>query len=60
MMTEFFRENHCGGDDWSCQGAAASFVNPGNARDSDCAEFFLVTKSAAPIHLRKSLADLRE
>ena len=59
-MTEFFRKNHSGGDDWSCQGAAASFINPGNARDSDGAELFLVTKSAAPIHPRKSLANLRE
>ena len=49
-MTEFFRENHCGGDDWTCQRTAAGFVDPGNARDSDCAEFFLVTKSAAPVH----------
>jgi hypothetical protein len=59
-MTEFFRENHCGGDDWTRQRPAARFVNPGNARDPDGAEFFLVTKSAAPIHPRKSLADLRE
>jgi hypothetical protein len=59
-MTEFFRKNDSRGDDWSCQGAAASFVNPGNARDSDGAELFLVTKSAAPVHPRKSLADLRE
>jgi hypothetical protein len=59
-MTEFFGENHCGCDDWTRQGPAARFVNPGNARDSDGAEFFLVTKSAAPIHPRKSLTDLRE
>jgi hypothetical protein len=59
-MTEFFGENHCGRDDWSRQRTSASFVNARNARDSDGAEFFLVTKSAAPIHPRKSLADLRE
>jgi hypothetical protein len=59
-MTEFLWENHCGRDDWTRQRAAARFVNPGNARDSNGAELFLVTKSAAPIHPRKSLADLRE
>jgi hypothetical protein len=53
-MTEFFGENHCGRDDWTCQRAAASFVNPSDARDSNGAEFFLVTKSAAPIHQRES------
>jgi hypothetical protein len=53
-MTEFFGENHCGRNDGACQRTAASFVNPGNARDSDGAEFFLVTKSAAPIHQRES------
>ncbi len=58
-MTEFFGENYCGRDYWTCQCTAARFVDPGNARDSDCTEFFLVTKSAAPIHTRKSLADLR-
>jgi hypothetical protein len=57
-MTEFFRENHGGRDDWTRQCTAASFVNPGNARDSDGAEFFLVTKSAAPIrHRQKLFAD---
>ncbi len=59
-MTEFFAENHCGCDDWTRQCPAARFVNPGNPRDSDCAEFFLVTKSAPPIHPHKSLAGLRE
>jgi len=49
-MTEFFGENHCSRDDWTCQRPAARFVNPGDARDSDGAEFFLVTKSATPIH----------
>jgi hypothetical protein len=59
-MPEFFRENHCGRNHWTRQRTAARFVDPGNARDSDGAEFFLVTKSAAPIHPLKSLADLRE
>jgi hypothetical protein len=59
-MTEFFRENHCGRYDWPRQRTATSFVNPRDARDSDGAQFFLVTKSAATVHPRKSLADLRE
>ncbi len=49
-MTEFFGKNHCGCDDWTRQCTAARFVNPGNPRDSDGTEFFLVTKSAPPIH----------
>jgi hypothetical protein len=49
-MTEFFGENHCGRDYWTCQRTAAGFINPRDARNSDGTEFFLVTKSAAPIH----------
>jgi hypothetical protein len=59
-MTKFFSKNDSRGDNRTRQRAAASFVNPSDARDSDGAEFFLVTKSAAPVHPRKSLADLRE
>jgi hypothetical protein len=59
-MTKLFGKNYCGRDDWTCQRTAASFVNPGDLRDTSGAEFFFVTKSASPIHLRKSLADLRE
>jgi len=59
-MTEFFRKNDSRGDNRTRQCTTAGFVNPGDARDSDGAEFFLVTKSAAPIHPHKSLADLRE
>src|SRR6266516_670870 len=53
-MTEFFRKNDSRSDNGTRQRAAASFVNPGEARDSDGAKFFLVTKSAAPIHQRES------
>jgi hypothetical protein len=59
-MTKFFGKNHCGRDDWTGQRTAAGFINPRNARNSDGTEFFLVTKSAPPVHPRKSLADLRE
>jgi len=59
-MTESFGKNHCRRYDWTCQRTAAGFINPGNTRDSYGAKSFLVTKSAAPVHPRKSLADLRE
>jgi hypothetical protein len=49
-MTEFFRKNHGGSDNWTCQSTATGFVNPGNARGASGAEFFFVAKSAAPIH----------
>src|SRR5947208_2274482 len=53
--------DHAGGsDDWTGQRTAAGFVNPGNAHNSGGTQFLFVTKSAAPIHLRKSLANLRE
>ena len=59
-MAEFFGKNHCGGDNRTRQSAAPGFIDSGNARDSGGAQFFLVTKSASPVHPRKSLADLRE
>jgi hypothetical protein len=59
-MTKFFWENHCRRHNWTSQGAATRLINPGNARDADGAELFLVTKSAAAVHPPKSLADLRE
>jgi hypothetical protein len=55
-MTEFLGENDCGRDDRARQRTAAGFVNPGNARDSNGAEFFLVAKSAAPIGHRQKLS----
>jgi len=57
-MPEFFWQNHCRGDHRTRQRTAAGFVNAGDTRDSDGAKFFLVTKSAAPVHPRKSLTDL--
>jgi hypothetical protein len=58
-MTKFFGQNHCSRDDWTCQCTATGFINPGYASDAISAKFFLVTKTAAPVHLRKSFADLR-
>jgi hypothetical protein len=50
-MTEFLWQNHGCGDDWTCQRAAACFVDAGYASDAISAEFFLITKSAAPVHV---------
>jgi hypothetical protein len=58
-MTKFFGQNHRRRDDRTRQRAATCFISPGNARDSGGVKFFLVTKTAAPVHPRKSLADLR-
>jgi hypothetical protein len=54
-MTEFFRENNGGGYNRTSQSTAASLIDPGNTSDANCAEFFLVTKSAAPIHAIRRL-----
>ena len=59
-MSEFFRKNRCGRDNWTGQRTAAGFVNPSNAREAGGTKFFLVTKSAAPVHPRQSSTDLRE
>jgi hypothetical protein len=59
-VTKFFRENYCSGDNRTCERAPSSFIYPRDTRNAGGAQFFLVTKSASPIHLRKSLANLRE
>jgi hypothetical protein len=51
-MTKFFRKNHRCGDNGTCQCTAARFVNPRDACDAGGAQFFLVTKSASPVHVR--------
>ena len=58
--TKFFGKNNGSSHNRSCQRPATGFVNPGNPRDAGDTQFFLVTKPASPIHLRKSLANLRE
>jgi hypothetical protein len=55
-VTEFFGENNGGRDNRTRQRAAARFINPGNARDSDGTELFLVTKSASPVRHRQKLS----
>jgi len=52
-MPKLFWQNNCGCDYRSGERAAARFVNPGNSNDSRSAQFLFVTKSAAPIHLRR-------
>ena len=53
-MAEVVRKNHCGGDDRTGQSAAASFIDAGDASDTDGPQSFLVTKTAAAIHWRMS------
>ena len=50
-VTEFFRQDHRRRDHWTRQRAAACVIDPGDASDAISAKFFLVTKSAAPVHL---------
>jgi hypothetical protein len=54
-VPEFFRKNDGGGYNRTRQSTAASLVDPGNTSDANGAEFFLVTKSAAPIHAIRRL-----
>jgi hypothetical protein len=54
-VTEFFRKNDGGSYNRTRQSAPASLVDAGDARDAGGAEFFLIAKSAAPIHAVASL-----
>ena len=49
-MPKSFRQNDCGGDDWTGQGAAPRLIDPCDTGDTNRAQFFFVTESAAPIH----------
>jgi hypothetical protein len=51
-MTKFFRENYCRGHNRTCERTTPSFINPSNTPDTGAAQFFLVTKSASPVHFR--------
>ena len=59
-MAEFFRKNYRSGHDRTRQCSSSSLIDPRDPSQARGAEFFLVTKSASPVHLRKPLADLRE
>ncbi len=54
-VTEFFRKNDGGGYNRTRQSAPASLVDAGNTSDTNGAKFFLIAKSAAPIHAVASL-----
>ena len=54
-MTEFLRENYRSGHNRARQRTPTSFINPRDTRDTGAAQFFLVTKSASPIHFRDLL-----
>jgi hypothetical protein len=49
-MAKFFRKNYSSSDNWTCQRTAPRFVKPSNTRYTGGAQFFLVTKSASPVH----------
>src|SRR4029453_3801619 len=51
-MAKFFRKNYCSSHNWARQRTPTSFINPANTGDAGSAKFFLVTKSASPIHFR--------
>jgi hypothetical protein len=59
-MAEFFGKNYCSGHDRTRQCSSTSLIDPRDPGQAGSAQFFLVTKSASPVHLRKSLADLRD
>ena len=59
-MAEFFRKNYCSGYDRARQCSSTSLIDPRNPSEAGGVQFFLVTRSASPVHLRKSLADLRQ
>jgi hypothetical protein len=49
-VTKFFRENYCSGHNRTCERATSSFINPRDTRNAGGAQFFLITKSASPVH----------
>jgi microcompartment protein CcmK/EutM len=51
-MTKFFGKDHGSSDNRTRQRTTTGFVNPGNPRNTGAAQFFLVTKSASPVHVR--------
>ena len=46
VAAKFFRKNHCGRDHRPSESAAPRFINPGDASDTDGAQFLFVTKAA--------------
>ena len=58
-MTEFFREDDRGSNDGTRQRAPARFIDPGDASHAISAKFFLVAKSAAPVHRAENTENLK-
>jgi len=49
-MPETFGQNHRCRHHRTCQGASSSFINSSNPADADSPQFFLVPKTASPVH----------
>ena len=56
-VPEFFRKNHCGGDNRTSQSTATSLVDAGDARDTSGAQLPFMTESTAPIHRSADYTD---
>jgi len=50
FVPEPLRQNNRSCDYWSGERPASGFIDSGDAADSDCAQFFLVSKTASPVH----------
>jgi hypothetical protein len=59
-VAKFLRKNYSRGYNRTGQCATASLVNSGNVCETRGAQSLFVTKSASPVHPRKSLVNLRE
>jgi len=54
-VPEFFRQNHGRGHNRAGERAAPGFIDPGDANDTDGAQFFFVAKSATTGHVVRRL-----
>jgi hypothetical protein len=52
-MAEFLWQNHGRSYHWPGQCAPTRFVNSGDTDDTEGAQFFFITKTAAPVHRPK-------
>src|SRR4026209_155025 len=59
-MAEFLWQNHGRSYHRPGQCAATRFVNSGDTDDTECAQFFFVTKTAAPVHRGRRLSQFRQ
>jgi len=54
-VPEFFRQNHGCGHDRTGERATPGFIDPGDANNTDGAQFLFVAKSATPRHVVRRL-----